>query len=209
MSGRFSRHEQPVPDPHRDDEAPEQRGLVVDDVRPGVIPWMMNAPNIRAMTGWAGRPSVRSGMNEVWAAALFADSGPATPSIAPWPNDLRDPGRPASRWCRRRTRRARARAREDPEGGSEGRPAKDWPAMRRRSSRVGTGCPPCDEHGPPALVLEVPEDLGDPEHAHGDRDEVDARIQLTDAERVPRACPRRGPGRRSRAGARGRSWPAP
>ena len=25
-------------------------------------------------------------MNDVCAAALFADSGPATPSIAPWPN---------------------------------------------------------------------------------------------------------------------------
>ena len=53
------------------------------------MPWMMNAPTIRAMTGWAGRPSVRSGMNDVWAAALLADSGPATPSIAPWPNVLR------------------------------------------------------------------------------------------------------------------------
>jgi len=26
------------------------------------------------------------GMNEVWAPALLADSGPATPSIAPLPN---------------------------------------------------------------------------------------------------------------------------
>jgi len=31
-------------------------------------------------------PSVSSGMNEVCAAALLADSGPATPSIAPLPN---------------------------------------------------------------------------------------------------------------------------
>jgi hypothetical protein len=28
-------------------------------------------------------------MNEVWEAALFADSGPATPSIAPVPNSCR------------------------------------------------------------------------------------------------------------------------
>ena len=49
---------------------------------------MMNAPSISAMTGWAGRPRVRSGMNEVCAAALFADSGPATPSIAPCPNSF-------------------------------------------------------------------------------------------------------------------------
>ncbi len=53
---------------------------------PGVMPWMMNAPTMSAMTGCAGRPSVSSGMNEVWAAALLADSGPATPSIAPCPN---------------------------------------------------------------------------------------------------------------------------
>ena len=38
------------------------------------------------MIEFEGSPSVSSGMNEVWAAALFADSGPATPSIAPLPN---------------------------------------------------------------------------------------------------------------------------
>lgn len=54
-------------------------------VGPGVMPWMMNAPMSSAMTGWAGNPRVRSGMNEVCAAALLADSGAATPSIAPWP----------------------------------------------------------------------------------------------------------------------------
>ena len=55
---------------------------------PGVMPWMMKAPTISAITGCAGRPSVSSGMKEVWAAALLADSGPATPSIAPCPNVL-------------------------------------------------------------------------------------------------------------------------
>ena len=53
---------------------------------PGVIPWMMKAPTISAITGCAGRPRVSSGMNEVWAAALLADSGAATPSMAPCPN---------------------------------------------------------------------------------------------------------------------------
>jgi hypothetical protein len=32
---------------------------------PGTMPWMMNAPTSRAMTGCAGRPSVSSGMNDV------------------------------------------------------------------------------------------------------------------------------------------------
>nr|WP_246081564.1 hypothetical protein [Nocardioides litoris] len=53
---------------------------------PGVMPWMMKAPTIRAITGLDGMPRVSSGMNDVWAAALSADSGPATPSRAPWPN---------------------------------------------------------------------------------------------------------------------------
>jgi hypothetical protein len=53
---------------------------------PGVIPWMMKAPASRAMIEFEGRPRVSSGMNDVWAAALLADSGPATPSIAPFPN---------------------------------------------------------------------------------------------------------------------------
>ena len=53
---------------------------------PGVMPWMMKAPIISAITGCAGMPSVSIGMNEVCAPALLADSGPATPSIAPLPN---------------------------------------------------------------------------------------------------------------------------
>ena len=46
----------------------------------------MRAPIISAMTALLGMPSVSIGMNEVCAPALFADSGPATPSIAPLPN---------------------------------------------------------------------------------------------------------------------------
>ena len=53
---------------------------------PGVIPWMIIAPIISAITGLAGMPSVSMGMNEVWAPALLAASGAATPSIAPLPN---------------------------------------------------------------------------------------------------------------------------
>jgi hypothetical protein len=37
------------------------------------------------MTAFGGRPSAISGMKQVCAAALFAASGPATPSGAPWP----------------------------------------------------------------------------------------------------------------------------
>ena len=52
---------------------------------PGVTPCMIIAPSIRVMTAVPGMPSVSVGMNEVWAAALFAASGAATPSIAPLP----------------------------------------------------------------------------------------------------------------------------
>ena len=53
---------------------------------PGVMPWMMKAPTSSAITGCAGRPSDSSGMNDVCAAALLADSGAATPSMTPVPN---------------------------------------------------------------------------------------------------------------------------
>ena len=49
------------------------------------MPWMVSAPSISAITALAGMPSVSVGMNLHWASALFADSGPATPSIAPLP----------------------------------------------------------------------------------------------------------------------------
>ena len=41
------------------------------------------APSISAITGLGGMPMASRGMKEVWAPALLADSGPATPSTAP------------------------------------------------------------------------------------------------------------------------------
>ena len=46
---------------------------------PGAMPWIIIAPIIRAITGLEGMPSVSSGMKEVCAPALLADSGAATP----------------------------------------------------------------------------------------------------------------------------------
>ena len=48
--------------------------------------WIVIAPTIIAITAFSGMPSVSSGMNDVCAPALLADSGPATPWIAPLPN---------------------------------------------------------------------------------------------------------------------------
>ena len=47
---------------------------------------MISAPIISAITGLDGMPSVSIGMNDACAPALLADSGAATPSIAPLPN---------------------------------------------------------------------------------------------------------------------------
>ena len=52
---------------------------------PGWMPWMIIAPIISAITGLEGMPRVSIGMNDACAPALLADSGAATPSIAPLP----------------------------------------------------------------------------------------------------------------------------
>ncbi len=54
-------------------------------IGPGEMPWIMMAAIITAVTGLVGIPSASIGTNAPVAAALFADSGPATPSIAPLP----------------------------------------------------------------------------------------------------------------------------
>ncbi len=50
---------------------------------PGDTPWMRRAPKRMAVGGAKGIPRTNSGMKADWQAALLADSGPATPSIAP------------------------------------------------------------------------------------------------------------------------------
>ncbi len=54
-------------------------------IGPGAMPCNVRAPTISAIVALVGIPMVRSGTNEVCAAALLADSGAATPSIAPLP----------------------------------------------------------------------------------------------------------------------------
>ena len=53
---------------------------------PGVTPWITRAPSSMAITTFDGMPRVKRGMKAPWAAALFADSGAATPSMTPVPN---------------------------------------------------------------------------------------------------------------------------
>ncbi len=60
-------------------------GRCVMNSGPGCTPWMMSAPSSSAVTGFPGMPSDSTGMMLPATAALFADSGPATPSTAPLP----------------------------------------------------------------------------------------------------------------------------
>ena len=53
---------------------------------PGDTPWTMRAASITAGMGPEGTPSASMGTKAPEVAALFADSGPATPATAPWPN---------------------------------------------------------------------------------------------------------------------------
>jgi len=63
-------------------------GWAVMSIGPGWMPWMMSAPSIRAITASPGMPSDSVGTKAVWAAALLADSGAVTPSMAPLPKRL-------------------------------------------------------------------------------------------------------------------------
>src|SRR5664279_73764 len=72
---------------HIDAISPQNRpGLDVITCGPGWMLWIVIAPTIIAITAFSGMPRVSSGMNDVCAPALLADSGPATPWIAPLPN---------------------------------------------------------------------------------------------------------------------------
>ena len=53
---------------------------------PGVIPWTMSAASRTAGIGPVGTPRASMGTRAPSLAALLADSGPATPSMAPLPN---------------------------------------------------------------------------------------------------------------------------
>jgi len=54
------------------------------------MPCTVIAHIIIASDAVGGMPSVSMGMKDIWLAALLADSGAATPSIAPLPNSVAD-----------------------------------------------------------------------------------------------------------------------
>ena len=60
--------------------------LVAKSSGPGCSPNCWKPASMIAAVALVGSPSVSSGTSVPAAEALFAASGPATPSMAPWPN---------------------------------------------------------------------------------------------------------------------------
>ena len=132
-------------------------------------------------------PSVSSGMNEVCAPALLADSGPATPAMAPWPNSS---GVLESALLDRvggEGRKDGAAARQDAErraddGAAQDRRDHPLEIVARRQQAADLG----HQHRAGLLALEIAQDFGDAEDADGDGDEVQPVGIFADAEREAR-----------------------
>src|SRR5690625_852958 len=60
-------------------------GLSLNKRGPGTIPFTRKAPRIKAIVGVVGIPMVSKGIKVACTCALFAASGPAIPSTAPFP----------------------------------------------------------------------------------------------------------------------------
>src|SRR2546428_3817087 len=63
-------------------------GCSFTSVGPGGTPWIISAAISTAVIGPVGRPSASIGTQAPGQAALFADSGPATPAPAPLANSF-------------------------------------------------------------------------------------------------------------------------
>ena len=166
---------------------PQKRsGFLVITCGPGMMPWIVMAPTIRAMTAFGGMPSVRSGMKDVCAPALLAASGPATPSIAPAPEPARVLGDLLLDRIRREGTQHRAVAGQDAEDRADCRSAQDrqvglpeiLPVRQQAADRL------MDDVARLRMV-KIAQDLGNAEDAHGQHREIDAVRQEGQAERQP------------------------
>src|SRR5215831_11632780 len=83
MSGRFRSRRNTLPMYMLATIPQNKSGRCAMKSGPGWMPWMISAPSNSAVTGLLGMPSDKTGMRLPATAELFADSGPATPSIAP------------------------------------------------------------------------------------------------------------------------------
>jgi hypothetical protein len=179
---------------------------------PGTMPWMIIAPIISAMTGLDRIPSVSSGMNEVCAPALFADSGPATPSIAPLPNSsgvFRDAffHRVGGEGGENGAAAGQNAERSSPSAV----PRRIGAAMRRKSSRVGIQVGDLLDIRTVAVISRFRDFAGFRRRRRRRRNghEIQSIGIFADAEREARACLNRCRCRRGRAAGRAPASPAP
>ena len=85
-SGKFNTSSTTLPTYMLATKPQKSSGCCVISIGPGEMPCTMIAASMTAVIGPVGMPSASIGTNAPVAAALLADSGPATPSIAPLPN---------------------------------------------------------------------------------------------------------------------------
>ena len=164
-------------------------GCVWNSSGPGCRPYCWNAASRIAAVAEVGRPSVSSGTSTPAADALFAASGPATPSIAPWPN---------SSGCLRQLlldrvgqerRNLGAAGRQHAErkadrGAAQPRLPRAPPVVARHPERARASSRSSRRRGS-AYARDV-QRLADREQPDRDHDDVDAVEQLGHAEREAR-----------------------
>ena len=85
-SGRLSASSMRLPTYMEATKPQNTSGCSFTSVGPGATPWIISAAISTAVIGPVGRPSASIGTKAPVEAALFADSGPATPATAPLPN---------------------------------------------------------------------------------------------------------------------------
>ena len=147
------------------------------------------AASITAAVAVTGRPSASSGTNMPAAEALLAASGPATPSIAPWPNSslALAGGDPLLGDVGQERRDLGAAGRQRAEREADAVPRSHGFHERFRSSRLIHGRPTgMTSSGAATQVGGDPERLAEGEDADRDDDDVDAVRQLRLVEAQPR-----------------------
>ncbi len=179
ISGRLSTTSMRLPI-HMLATRPQNRsGRSVITSGPGWMPWMVRAPSISAITPLAGRPRVSMGMNLHWASALLADSGPATPSMAPRPKREGSRGElllhhvGGKRGDRRSGAGQHAEERAD-RGAAQDRAERLLHVVPGREQMGDLG----SEHPAFLGIAEIADDLAHGEHADRDHDEADAVAQV-------------------------------
>ena len=126
-------------------------------------------------------------MKEVWAPALLADSGAATPSMAPLPNcaeflEIFFSSEYAAERTQNRAAPGQYAECRTERGAAQNRSHDAFPILLGRHQA-------CDlryHHGARLFALQIAHDLAQSEHAHGNNDEADPVCEFRQIEGVAR-----------------------